>query len=88
MKSLIQAVAFAVVVGVPVASFAQSATQPLSQETQATHTQAAGQQNGTRTDSSGYGSGIHGAWQTGRSTDTVVSSYSPPVYNVRRAPKR
>jgi hypothetical protein len=83
MKSLIQAVALAVVLTVPVASFAQSAGQPVSQDSQATQTQAAGQSNTAQADSSGYGAGSHGTWQAGRGTDTTVSSYSPPIYNAR-----
>jgi FlaG/FlaF family flagellin (archaellin) len=83
MKSLIQAVALAVVLAAPVASFAQSASQPVSQDTQAAQTQAADQQHAAQTDNSGYGAGSHGAWQAGRGTDTTVSSYSPPIYNAR-----
>jgi FlaG/FlaF family flagellin (archaellin) len=83
MKSLIQAVALAVVLAAPVASFAQSAGQPVSQDSQATQPQAAGQSNTAEADRSGYGAGSHGTWQAGRGTDTTVSSYSPPIYNAR-----
>ena len=86
MKSLIQAVALAVVLAAPVASFAQSAGQPVSQDaqaTQATQPQAASQSNTAEANDSGYGAGSHGAWQAGRGTDTTVSSYSPPIYNAR-----
>jgi len=82
MKSLIQAVAIAVVLAAPVASFAQSANQPESQESQATQAQVSGQQNKAQADS-GYGSGSHGTWQSGRGGSTTVSSYSPPIYNAR-----
>ena len=83
MKSLIQAVALAVVLAAPVVSFAQSASQPVAQDAQAVQTQAAGQQHAAQTDNSGYGAGSHGTWQAGRGTDTTVSSYSPPIYNAR-----
>ncbi|HYS65624.1 MAG TPA: hypothetical protein VEN30_17700 [Paraburkholderia sp.] len=83
MKSLIQAVAIAVVLAAPVASFAQSSNQPVSQGTQATQAQSSGQQNAAQADTSGYGSGSHGMWQAGHGSDTTVSSYSPPIYNAR-----
>jgi Ni/Co efflux regulator RcnB len=83
MKSLIQAVAIAVVLAAPVASFAQSANQAESQESQTTQAQASGQQNKAQADNSGYGSGSHGTWQSGRGGSTTVSSYSPPIYNAR-----
>ncbi|MFL9964234.1 hypothetical protein PQR02_24860 [Paraburkholderia sediminicola] len=83
MKSLIQAVALAVVLAAPVASFAQAAGQPVSQDSQATRTQAAAQSNTDEAGRSGYGAGSHGTWQAGRGTDTTVSSYSPPIYNAR-----
>jgi Ni/Co efflux regulator RcnB len=84
MKSLIQAVAVALVLAAPVASFAQSADQQgVSQDTQATQAQAAGRQNAAQADNSGYGSGSHGTWQSGRGNSTTVSSYSPPIYNAR-----
>ncbi|MFM0251077.1 hypothetical protein [Paraburkholderia sediminicola] len=80
MKSLIKAVAIAIVLSAPIASFAQS-NQPAPQNTQAT--QASGQQGAAQADTSGYGSGSHGTWQAGRGSDTTVSSYSPPIYNAR-----
>lgn len=83
MKSLIQAVAIAVVLAAPVASFAQSANQGVSQDSQATQAQASGQRNAAQADNSGYGSGSHGTWQSGRGSSTTVSSYSPPIYNAR-----
>jgi hypothetical protein len=83
MKSLIQAVAIAVVLAAPVASFAQSADQGASQGTQATQVQASGQQNAQQANNSGYGAGSHGTWQSGRGGSTTVSSYSPPIYNAR-----
>jgi hypothetical protein len=81
MKSLIQAVALAVVLAAPVASFAQSAGQYGWQEQQAMPAHAVEQRNSAQADSSGYGAGSHGTWQAGRGTDTTVSSYSPPIYN-------
>lgn len=83
MKSLIQAVAIAVVLAAPVASFAQSANQGGTQDTQATQAQASGQQNAAQAENSGYGSGSHGTWQSGRGGSTTISSYSPPIYNAR-----
>ncbi|WP_345810678.1 hypothetical protein AAGS40_07615 [Paraburkholderia sp. PREW-6R] len=83
MKSFIQAVAIVVALGAPIASFAQASNQPVSQDPQATQVQAAGQQDATQTNNSGYGSGSHGSWQAGSGSDTTVSSYSPPVRNVR-----
>jgi hypothetical protein len=84
MKSLIQAVAVAFVLAAPVASFAQSASQPQDlQEHQAAQTQAAGLRHAAQTDDSGYGVSSHGTWQSGRGTHTTVSSYSPPIYNAR-----
>lgn len=85
MKSLIRAVAIAVALTGPVASFAQSAGQPASHDSWAAQTpaQAAGQRNADQADSSGYGVGSHGSWQSGRGSDTTVSSYSPPIYNAR-----
>ena len=83
MKSLIQAVAIAVVLAAPVASFAQSSNDPASQGTQAVQTQASGQLQSAQTDNSGYGSGSRGTWQAGHGNDTTVSSYSPPIYNAR-----
>ncbi|MFM0419329.1 hypothetical protein [Paraburkholderia aromaticivorans] len=80
MKSLIQAVAIAVVLAAPVASFAQSSNDAASQAVQA---QASGQQQSAQTDNSGYGSGSHGTWQAGYGNDTTVSSYSPPIRNIR-----
>lgn len=83
MKSLMQAVAIAVVLATPVASFAQSSSQSATQGTQAVQAQDAPQQNRTQAADSGYGSGSHGTWQAGSGNDTTVSSYSPPVRNVR-----
>ena len=82
MKSLIKAVAIAVVLGAPIASFAQS-NQPASQNAQGTQAQVSTQQGAAQADTSGYGSGSRGTWQAGRGSDTTVSSYSPPVYNAR-----
>ena len=82
MKSLIKAVAIAVVLGAPIVSFAQS-TQSAPQNAQGTQAQASGQQGAAQADTSGYGSGSRGTWQAGRGSDTTVSSYSPPVYNAR-----
>ncbi|WP_144114061.1 hypothetical protein [Paraburkholderia sp. BCC1886] len=84
MKSLIQAVAVALVLSAPVVSFAQSSTQASPDSSQATQAQSYGQQQATPADSTGYGSAGHGSWQAGhRGGDTTVSSYSPPVYNAR-----
>ncbi|NPT39422.1 hypothetical protein [Paraburkholderia xenovorans] len=83
MKSLIQAVAIAVVLAAPMASFAQSSSQPASQDAQGVQAQASGQQVPAQADNSGYGSGSRGTWQAGHGTDTTVSSYSPPIYNAR-----
>jgi hypothetical protein len=82
MKSLIKAVAIAVVLSAPIASFAQS-NQPLPQNAQGSQAQAAQQQRAAQADTSGYGSGNRGAWQAGYGNDTVVSSYSPPIHNAR-----
>lgn len=81
MKSLIKAVAIAAVLAAPVVSFAQSSNQSTSQGAQAV--QAQSEQNAAQADNSGYGSGSRGTWQAGRGGDTVVSSYSPPIYNAR-----
>ncbi|MEC5406875.1 hypothetical protein VOM14_15120 [Paraburkholderia sp. MPAMCS5] len=84
MKSLIQAVAVALVLGAPIASFAQAAPQQAAaQDTQAVQTQAAGQQAAAQTGHGGYGSNGHGSWQAGRGSDTTVSAYSPPIHNAR-----
>ncbi|PRY01118.1 hypothetical protein B0G81_7330 [Paraburkholderia sp. BL6665CI2N2] len=80
MKSLIQAVAIAVVLAAPVASFAQSSNEPVSQGAQ---TQAAGHQDPAQAGNSGYGSASAGTWQAGQGSDTTVSSYSPPIHNAR-----
>lgn len=82
MKSLINAVAIAVVLGAPIASFAQS-NQPVPQNPQGAQTQVSGQQSPHQADTSGYGSTSRGTWQAGHSGDTTVSSYSPPIYNAR-----
>ncbi|MFL9951293.1 hypothetical protein PQR68_35415 [Paraburkholderia agricolaris] len=82
MKSLIKAVAFAVVLGAPIASFAQS-NQSVPQNAQGAQAQVSAQQGARQADTSGYGSGSHGTWQAGRGNDTTVSSYSPPIYNAR-----
>lgn len=81
MKSLIQAVAIAVVLAAPVASFAQSSNEPVAQGAQAA--QASSQQGAAQADNSGYGSASLGTWQAGQSNDTTVSSYSPPIHNAR-----
>lgn len=83
MKSLIQAVAIAVVLAAPVASFAQSSNDPALQGAQAVQAQASGQQQSAQAENSGYGSGSRGTWQAGHGSDTTVSSYSPPIYNAR-----
>ncbi|CAN7344884.1 hypothetical protein ACOCG7_21345 [Paraburkholderia sp. DD10] len=83
MKSLIQAVAIAVVLAAPLASFAQPSAQPASQDVQATQARTSDPQNAAQADTSGYGSGSHGTWQAGHGRDTTVSSYSPPIYNAR-----
>ncbi|WP_025602743.1 hypothetical protein [Burkholderia sp. WSM2230] len=83
MKSLIRAVAVAVVLGAPLVSIAQTSGQTAEQGTEAVRSAAAGQQDSVRTADSGYGSGSHGTWQAGRGGDITFSSYSPPVYNAR-----
>ena len=82
MKSFIKAVAIAVVLGAPIASFAQS-NQPASQNAQGTQAQVSTQQGAAQADTSGYGSASRGTWQAGRGGETTVSSYSPPIYNAR-----
>ncbi|MCP2084333.1 UNVERIFIED_ORG: hypothetical protein J2Y81_000350 [Paraburkholderia sediminicola] len=82
MKSLIKAVAIAVVLGAPIASFAES-NQPASQNAQGTQAQVSTQQGAAQADTSGYGSASRGTWQAGRGGETTVSSYSPPIYNAR-----
>ena len=82
MKSLIKAVAIAVVLGAPIASFAQS-NQPAPQDAQGTHAQVSAQQGTAQADTSGYGSASRGTWQAGHGNDMSVSSYSPPIYNAR-----
>jgi hypothetical protein len=83
MKWLIQTVALAVVLAAPVVSFAQPAGEPVSQDQQAAQTPAARPHHAAQTDNGGYGASAYGTWQAGRSTDTTVSSYSPPIYNAR-----
>lgn len=83
MKSLIQAVALAVILAAPVASFAQSAGQSVSKDAQAAQTQTAVQHAAAQVSNSGYGAGSDGTSQAGRGTDTTLSSYSPPIYNAR-----
>lgn len=83
MKSLIQAITVAAILAVPVASFAQSSNQSTAQGPQAAQAQAQSAQNAAQADNSGYGSGSHGTWQAGRGGETVISSYSPPIYNAR-----
>ncbi|WP_027214445.1 hypothetical protein [Burkholderia sp. WSM2232] len=82
MKSLIRAVAVALVLGAPLVSMAQTSGQTAEQGNDAIRS-AAGQQESVRAADSGYGSGGHGTWQAGRGGDTSFSSYSPPVYNAR-----
>ncbi|MFM0202434.1 hypothetical protein PQR53_21465 [Paraburkholderia fungorum] len=82
MKSLINAVVIAVVLGAPIASFAQS-NQPAPQNAQGAQSQVSGQQSARQADTSGYGSASRGTWQAGHGSDTTVSSYSPPIYNAR-----
>lgn len=106
MKSLIKAVAIAVVLSAPIASFAQSSNQPLTraqvraelaqseqagydptdwlhypENAQAAHARIV--QQTAQGDTSGYGPSGHGSWQAGNSGDTTVSTYSPPIRNVR-----
>jgi hypothetical protein len=90
MKTLVQrvatasaAAAFAIagLMSAPVAAFAQVSTAAPAQGTAAEQSQA-GQQMSAH-DSSGYGSASRGTWQAGHSSETTVSSYSPPVYNAR-----
>jgi FlaG/FlaF family flagellin (archaellin) len=83
MKSFIQAVAIAVVLAAPVASFAQSSSQPASQGMQAVQAPGASRQDAALAGNSGYGSSSRGTWQAGQGSDTTVSSYSPPIHNVR-----
>ncbi|MGE8161026.1 hypothetical protein ACQKRQ_12760 [Paraburkholderia sp. NPDC080076] len=83
MKSLIQTVAIAVVLAAPVAAFAQSSNEPVSQGAQAAQAQASSQQGAAQADNSGYGSASVGSWQAGQSNNTTVSSYSPPIRNAR-----
>ena len=82
MKSFIKAVAIAVVLGAPIASFAQS-NQPAPQDAQGTQAQVSAQQGTAQADTSGYGSASRGTWQAGHGNDMSVSSYSPPIYNAR-----
>ncbi|CAE6831063.1 hypothetical protein [Paraburkholderia haematera] len=82
MKSLIKAVAIAVVLGAPIASFAQS-NQPAPQNAQGAQAQVSEQQGARQADTSGYGSGSRGTWQAGHGNETTISSYSPPIYNAR-----
>lgn len=114
MKTLIQAVALAVVLAAPVASFAQS-NEPLTRaqvreqliqvekagynpatsndydypaniqaaEARVAAEQATAQNTSTQTTGSGYGSNGNGSSQVGVRTSTSVSSYSPPISNVR-----
>ncbi|MFM0735493.1 hypothetical protein PQQ52_33955 [Paraburkholderia sediminicola] len=83
MKSLIKAVVIALVLGAPIASFAQS-SQPAPQNAQGAQAQVSKQQGAAaQADTSGYGSGSRGTWQAGHGSDTAVSSYSPPIYNAR-----
>jgi hypothetical protein len=108
MKSLIQAVAVALVLSAPIASFAQDSNQPLTraqvraelaqaeragydptdwmhypQNAQTAQARIAEQNRTAQADTSGYGPSGHGSWQAGNSSDTTVSTYSPPVRNVR-----
>ncbi|MBW0448679.1 hypothetical protein EN871_29835 [bacterium M00.F.Ca.ET.228.01.1.1] len=82
MKSLIRAVAVALVLGAPFVSMAQTSGQTADQSTDAVRSAAASQDSARAADS-GYGSGGHGTWQAGRGGDISFSSYSPPVYNAR-----
>ena len=83
MKSLIRAVAVAVVLGAPIASMAQNVGQAAPQGAQAPQSQAGAQHDAVQAVHSGYGSDSHGTWQAGRGGDITFSSYSPPVYNAR-----
>jgi hypothetical protein len=109
MKSLIKAVALALVLAAPVASFAQS-NQPLTRaqvreqliqlekagynpatandydypaNIQAAEARVAAQNAGAQGDVSGYGANANGSSQVGVRTSTTVSTYSPPIANVR-----
>jgi opacity protein-like surface antigen len=82
MKSLIKALAIAVVLGAPMVSFAQS-NQPAAQNAQNAQAQVSQQQGAVQADTSGYGSSRDGSSQAGRGSDTAVSSYSPLIYNAR-----
>jgi hypothetical protein len=120
MNSHIKAVALAVVLAAPVASFAQS-NQPLTRaqvreeliqvekagynpatandydypaNIQAAEARVAAQNGNAQTadaahnsvtqgDSSGYGPNANGSSQAGTRTSTAVSTYSPPISNVR-----
>ncbi|MFP3570011.1 hypothetical protein [Paraburkholderia sp. SIMBA_030] len=84
MNSLIKAVAIAVVLSAPIASFAQSnrPVTPAQQNTQAAGQGVSEQKDAAQADTSGYGSSSNGTWQAGHS-DTTLSSYSPPIYNAR-----
>ncbi|MFM0742000.1 hypothetical protein PQQ51_32630 [Paraburkholderia xenovorans] len=87
MNSLIKAVAVALVLGAPLASFAQAMDQyapparTRADNAQVSQGRVAAQKGNA--DSSGYGPNGHGSWQAGNSSDTTVSSYSPPIYNMR-----
>jgi hypothetical protein len=110
MNSLIKAVALAVVLAAPVASFAQS-NQPVTRaqvraeliqlekagynpatandydypsNLQAAEARVAAQNAAApQADVSGYGSATSGSSQAGARSSSAVSTYSPPVYNVR-----
>lgn len=50
---------------------------------QAAEARVAAEKGAAQANASGYGPGVSGSTQAGQRTETVVSPYSPPVYNAR-----
>jgi hypothetical protein len=50
---------------------------------QAAEARVAAQNASAQTDATGYGVGASGSTQAGQRGETTVSTYSPPVYNIR-----
>ncbi|SDH56265.1 DUF4148 domain-containing protein [Paraburkholderia phenazinium] len=50
---------------------------------QAAEARVAAEKATAQADTTGYGASANGSTQAGQRTETVVSPYSPPVYNVR-----
>jgi hypothetical protein len=81
MKSTVQALAIAAIIATPLSAYAQ-ASQPLPRDPVSAAPVVDSQRSQNQsaaTDDAGFGGDPKGTSQTGRSGDTTISSYSPPI---------